>query len=68
MMSAYESLQLSQQIYYDRYQFADVFVQIKRAPDNLSARIVEIPGVRRVQMDWAAKPRKQGEGDFIEQL
>ena len=35
MMSAYESLQLSQQTYYDRYRFADVFVQLKRAPDSL---------------------------------
>lgn len=49
MMSAYDSLQLSQQTYYDRYRFADVFVQLKRAPDSLTARIAEIPGVKQVQ-------------------
>lgn len=49
MMSAYDSLQLSQQTYYDRYRFADVFVQLKRAPDSLVARIAEIPGVQQVQ-------------------
>ncbi len=49
MMSAYDSLQLTQQTYYDRYRFADVFVQLKRAPDSLTARIAEIPGVQQVQ-------------------
>jgi putative ABC transport system permease protein len=32
MLSAYRSLELSQQTYYDQYRFADVFVQMKRAP------------------------------------
>lgn len=49
MMSAYDSLQLSQQTYYDRYRFAEVFVQLKRAPNALAARIAEIPGVQQVQ-------------------
>lgn len=49
MMSAYDSLQLSQQTYSDRYRFADVFVQLKRAPDSLVARIAAIPGVQQVQ-------------------
>lgn len=49
MMSAYDSLQLSQQTYYDRYRFADVFVSLKRAPDSLAARIAAIPGVQQVQ-------------------
>ena len=49
MMSAYNSLQLTQQTYYDRYRFADVFVPLKRAPDSLTARIAEIPGVQQVQ-------------------
>ncbi|NJO66241.1 MAG: ABC transporter permease, partial [Leptolyngbyaceae cyanobacterium RM1_405_57] len=49
MMSAYDSLQLTQQTYYDRYRFADVFVSLKRAPDSLAARIAEIPGVQQVQ-------------------
>lgn len=49
MLSAYDSLQLSQQTYYDRYQFADVFAQLKRAPDSLIERIAELPGVQQVQ-------------------
>lgn len=50
MLSAYDSLQLSQQTYYDRYRFADVFVQLKRAPDSLADRIAEIPGVQQSQI------------------
>jgi putative ABC transport system permease protein len=49
MMSAYESLQLSQTTYYDRYRFADVFVQLKRAPNTLEERIRTIPGVQQVR-------------------
>ncbi|MEM7770555.1 MAG: FtsX-like permease family protein [Cyanobacteria bacterium P01_E01_bin.6] len=49
MMSAYSSLQLSQSTYYEQYRFADVFVQLKRAPDNLMSRIAAIPGVDIVQ-------------------
>jgi len=49
MMSAYSSLKLSQTTYYDQYRFADVFVQLKRAPDSLMSRLVDIPGVDTVQ-------------------
>src|SRR5262249_15074737 len=35
-------------IYYERYQFADVFAQVKRAPKKLIDQIVEIPGVATV--------------------
>ena len=49
MMSAYQSLQLSQTTYYERYRFADVFAQLKRAPETLVTQIEEIPGVARVQ-------------------
>jgi putative ABC transport system permease protein len=49
MMSAYQSLKLSQQTYYDQYHFADIFVQLKRAPNSLAAQIAEIPGVQQVQ-------------------
>ena len=49
MMSAYSSLKLTQLTYYDQYRFADVFVQLKRAPDRLIPRIADIPGVGTVQ-------------------
>ena len=45
MRSTYNSLLSSQQVYYQSYRFADVFVQLKRAPDSLASRINEIPGV-----------------------
>jgi len=49
MLSAYESLNLTQQAYYSQYRFADVFVQMKRAPERLADRIAVIPGVQQVQ-------------------
>ncbi|MBX7071570.1 MAG: FtsX-like permease family protein [Pirellulales bacterium] len=47
-LSTLSSLQLTQQTYYDRFRFADVFTQLKRAPLSLADRIAEIPGVSRV--------------------
>jgi len=35
--------------YYTQQQFGQVFAHLKRAPDTLTARIAEIPGVARVQ-------------------
>jgi putative ABC transport system permease protein len=49
MLSAYQSLELSQATYYERYRFAQVFAQLKRAPQSLSARIEAIPGVAQVR-------------------
>ncbi len=46
--SAYQSLLVSQDEYYRRYRFADVFVNVKRAPDALVGRIAGIPGVTAV--------------------
>jgi putative ABC transport system permease protein len=44
-----DSLRFSQLEYYERYRFADVFANCKRAPQSLRERIAEIPGVDRVQ-------------------
>ena len=49
MRSTYNSLQLSQQSYYESYRFAEVFAQLKRAPDSMAPRIREIPGVRTAE-------------------
>jgi putative ABC transport system permease protein len=49
MLSAYDSLQLSQTTYYDEYRFAHVFTQLKRAPESLVAKMEAIPGVAQVQ-------------------
>jgi putative ABC transport system permease protein len=47
--SMLHSLELTQRTYYERYNFADVFASIKRAPDSLIDRIAEIPGVATVE-------------------
>jgi len=49
MRSMYRSLQNSQNDYYARYRFADVFAELKRAPDSVAERIRQIPGVAEVQ-------------------
>ncbi|MDC0934708.1 FtsX-like permease family protein [Pirellulales bacterium] len=47
--SMLHSLELTQEAYYERYRFADVFASLKRAPDALADRIAEIPGVSRLE-------------------
>ncbi len=48
MQSTWASLNDSKTTYYDRYRFADVFVQLKRAPESLSDRVRALPGVASV--------------------
>ena len=48
-LSTIEALQETAAAYYERYQFADVFAQVKRAPEKLTAQIKDIPGVQTVQ-------------------
>ena len=47
--SMLHSLELTRATFYDRYRFAHVFANVKRAPDTLVARIAEIPGVASVE-------------------
>lgn len=47
--STYASLILTQTAYYERYRFAQVFAQLKRAPQSLASRLEAIPGVAQVQ-------------------
>lgn len=49
MRGTYESMERAQQEYYSRYRFADVFAQLKRAPNNLKGEIAAIPGVAAVE-------------------
>ncbi|WP_417320669.1 ABC transporter permease [Emcibacter sp.] len=44
-----DSLELSKDVYYDRYQFADVFAQMKRAPEATRQQIADIPGVSALE-------------------
>ncbi len=43
------SLQESQETYYDRYRFAEVFANAKRVPEHLSRDIRDIPDVRAAE-------------------
>jgi putative ABC transport system permease protein len=48
-LSALSSLRATSDAYYDRYRFAEVFASVKRAPERLTTRIREIPGVQSVE-------------------
>ncbi|MFZ5524991.1 MAG: ABC transporter permease [Pseudomonadota bacterium] len=49
MHSAYLSLEAAQANYYDSYRFADVFANLKRAPESLADEIRALPGVAQVR-------------------
>lgn len=49
MRGCYEAIERAQNDYYRQYRFADVFVQLKRAPESSVAGISAIPGVSSVQ-------------------
>lgn len=48
-VSTLDSLRRTQEVYYREYRFADVFVSLKRAPEEVRSRIREIPGVDLVE-------------------
>ena len=48
-LSVLQSLQITSDAYYERYNFAEVFAGVKRAPESLASRIADIPGVQTVE-------------------
>ena len=48
-LSAVDSLAMARDNFYDRGRFADVFATLKRAPETLTQRLREVPGVMEVQ-------------------
>lgn len=44
-LGAHNSLQASQQTYYDQFRFSDVFTQVKRAPESKMRAIRDVPGI-----------------------
>ena len=48
-LSSLASLKETAATYYDRYRFAHVFADLKRAPLHIAHRIEQIPGVQTVQ-------------------
>src|SRR5262245_49666520 len=53
--SLIKSLENARQEYYEAHHFADVFVQVKRAPNWVAEQIEEIPGVAFVQSGISAQ-------------
>src|SRR6516165_59898 len=49
-VGALRSLEETRDAYYERYQFADVFAPLRRAPKSLASRIAEISGVAAVDL------------------
>lgn len=49
MQGTYRSLLATQTGYYDEFGFADVFAHVRRAPESLTARVMELPGVGAVE-------------------
>ncbi len=43
------SLKSARETYYERYRFSEVFSTLKRAPNAITDRIADIPGVAKVQ-------------------
>src|SRR4030042_422382 len=48
-ISTIDSLNLTRNRFYRDYRFADVFVNLKRAPESLKEKIKEVPGVNHVE-------------------
>ena len=48
-LTAMRSLTDARDIYYERYRFANVFAQLKRAPEPVAERLRALPGVARVE-------------------
>ncbi|HEX6975377.1 MAG TPA: FtsX-like permease family protein [Vicinamibacterales bacterium] len=48
-LNVFQSLRLTQQAYYERYRFGDVFAGLTRAPLGLIDRVRAIPGVARAE-------------------
>lgn len=49
-VGSFRSLEETRGAYYERYEFADVFALVKRAPKTLADQIAEIPGVAAVEV------------------
>ncbi len=54
-ISTMDSLNLTRQKYYRDFNFSDVFVDLKRAPESLKSQIAGIPGVNIVETRVSAE-------------
>ncbi|MGD2137452.1 MAG: ABC transporter permease [Gammaproteobacteria bacterium] len=56
-ITTYDSLLVTRDSYYSEQRFAEVFASLKRAPASLAARLLDIPGVERLQTRVVAAVR-----------
>jgi len=49
VLSAYRSLKLTRDTYYENYRFADFWVPVEKAPSRVLHKVEALPGVLRVQ-------------------
>jgi putative ABC transport system permease protein len=61
-VTALDAIRNSQQDFYLSHRFADVFVELKRAPDRVDRRLAAIDGVARVSTRVIAPVRLELEG------
>jgi len=48
-ISTIDSLSLTRDTFYREYRFADVFVNLKRAPESLKDKLKDVPGVDQIE-------------------
>lgn len=48
-LTTYDSLVVTRDLFYRDYRFAEVFVNLKRAPEPVAERLRDIPGVERLE-------------------
>lgn len=65
-----DALRLTQQRFYEDYHFAQVFADLKRAPESLAERLREVPGINLVETRVRAPVRLEvpGYGDPVRGL
>jgi putative ABC transport system permease protein len=61
-LSTYDSLVTTRDRFYREYRFADVFANLKRAPEPVAERLREIPGVEQVETRVVAGVKLEVEG------
>ena len=61
-LSTYDSLVGTRDLFYRDYRFAQVFANLKRAPDGYAARLAEISGVERLETRVVAVVKLEVEG------
>lgn len=61
-LSTYDSLLTTRDLFYGEYRFAQVFTTLKRAPESVSGRLREIPGVDRLETRVVAVVKLEVEG------